>query len=42
VANAAFSVIFNLRYWHGVSQALGGVPAFWSLVSAHKPAAAYA
>ncbi len=38
IADAAYSAIFNLRYWHSVSEQLGGRAAFWELVQAHQPA----
>ena len=31
-AYAAYSAIFNLRYWQSVSSQLGGAPAFWKLI----------
>jgi GT2 family glycosyltransferase len=39
-ANAAYSAIFNLCYWHSVSQALGGPMAFWALMREHQPTTA--
>ncbi len=32
VAYAAYSAIFNLRYWQSVSEQIGGAAAFWALV----------
>jgi GT2 family glycosyltransferase len=34
VSHAAYSAIFNLQYWHGLSEGLGGRRAFWNLVEA--------
>lgn len=36
-AGAAFSAIFNLRYWHSVSEQIGGRQAFWELVQTYQP-----
>jgi GT2 family glycosyltransferase len=36
-AYAAYSAIFNLRYWQSVCEQLGGAPAFWALVQQHQP-----
>ncbi len=40
LSGAAYSAIFNLRYWHSVSQQMGGRPAFWKLVQQYQPGAA--
>lgn len=40
VAGAAYSAIFNLRYWHSVSEQMGGRRAFWELVESYPPKAA--
>jgi glycosyltransferase involved in cell wall biosynthesis len=32
VSSSAYSAIFNLQYWHGLSEGLGGRKAFWDLV----------
>jgi GT2 family glycosyltransferase len=40
LAGAAYSAIFNLRYWQSVSQQMGGRPAFWKLVQQYQPGAA--
>jgi len=37
LAGAAYSAIFNLRYWQSVSEQLGGRPAFWKLVQQYQP-----
>jgi GT2 family glycosyltransferase len=42
VAHAAYSAIFNLRYYQSVSQHLGGAAAFWALVEQYHPSAARA
>ncbi len=39
VTNAAYSAIFNLRYWQSVSEQLGGATAFWALVQQYQPVA---
>jgi GT2 family glycosyltransferase len=39
LSNAAYSAIFNLRYWQSVSDELGGAAAFWALVQQYQPAA---
>jgi len=39
-ANAAYSAIFNLRYWQSVSEQLGGATAFWALVQQYQPGTA--
>lgn len=38
IANAAYSAIFNLRYWHSISEQLGGRSAFWQLIAEYRPA----
>jgi len=39
VSRAAYSAIFNLQYWQGLSEGLGGREAFWSMtnVMTQKP-----
>lgn len=37
VARAAYSAIFNLRYWQSICEQLGGAAAFWALVQQHQP-----
>lgn len=37
VTYAAYSVIFNLRYWQSACQQLGGASAFWALIRQHQP-----
>jgi GT2 family glycosyltransferase len=39
IANAAFSAIFNLRYWQSVSEQIGGRAAFWQQVETYHPEA---
>ncbi len=39
LAHAAFSAIFNLRYYQSVSEELGGAVAFWELVQRYHPRA---
>jgi len=34
VSRAAYSAIFNLQYWQGLSEGLGGRKAFWSMTNA--------
>lgn len=36
-AEAGYSVVFNLCYWNGVSDGLGGRRAFWDLIRAEDP-----
>jgi len=38
-AESAYSAVFNLTYWNGVSDALGGRPSFWSLIETGQPPA---
>lgn len=40
IANAAYSAIFNLRYWQSVSQQIGGRSVFWQLIEDQQPPAA--
>ncbi|HEY7123603.1 MAG TPA: glycosyltransferase family 2 protein [Ktedonobacterales bacterium] len=42
LAHAAFSAIYNLRYYQSVSEQLGGAAAFWELVQRYSPRAANA
>jgi GT2 family glycosyltransferase len=37
IAHAAYSAIFNVRYWQSVSEQLGGASAFWELIEKHRP-----
>lgn len=39
IDRAAYSAIFNLRYWQSISEHLGGKGAFWELVHQYRPAA---
>ena len=39
-AAAALSALFNLLYWQGISDALGGPRAVWRSVAEHSPVAA--
>lgn len=39
LAHAAYSAIFNLRYYQSVSEELGGAAAFWELVQRYHPRA---
>ena len=36
-AEGGYSVVFNLCYWNGVSDGLGGRRAFWDLIRAEDP-----
>jgi len=36
-ADAAYSAVFNLRYWDVISERLGGRSAFWKLVDSRGP-----
>ncbi len=36
LAGAALSVLFNLRYWQGVSDSVGGPAVLWSAVAARR------
>lgn len=36
-AESAYSAVFNLTYWNGVSDALGGRQSFWSLIETGQP-----
>ena len=38
VASAAYSAIYNLRYWQSVSHQLGGRQAFWAIVRDNREA----
>ncbi len=36
-ANAAYSAIFNLRYWQSICQQMGSRAAFWELIQRYQP-----
>jgi GT2 family glycosyltransferase len=42
LAHAAYSAVYNLRYYQSVSEGLGGATAFWELVQRYHPSAANA